>query len=357
MTDSDRTRQASSPLCRHVRSMGTLWKSWISIRARALHSQNKQTAEDARRIDQNPSGVLRALHEELRRKEFRFALQRAVLQKRKGKNPRPIVVSPVTNRIVQRAILEMLQDQRPSSIRRLGDIPTALHTPTSVGGIPGKGASDAVRLIKNAINDGANFFIRSDIKEFFTRVPNNKLITSIRQQNNDDDFADLVESGLAVELENAADPIVAEWRWLFPDGETGVPQGSSLSAFCTNYVLREFDKRLNGPGLTTVRYIDDFVILGKSQDAVDGAWLKAEQILGHLGLQAHCPISAGKKASRGNVGDGFDFLSYRFRNTKIGLSRDVKQRLISEIVAEIASAKKSETSGKPDFCVLTVFFG
>ena len=204
--------------------MRTLWASWISLRSRALNSRNPKTSEDARRIDQNPTGVLRGLQESLRKGEFRFRLQQGVLQQRKGKKPRPIVVSPVTNRIVQRAILETLQDQAPSVIRRLGDIPNALRTRTSVGGIPGKGASDAVQLISAAISSGATHYIRSDIKDFFTKIPTARLIQSVRRQTGDDDFAHLIQTGLKVELENASDPMVSEWIDLFPNGEIGVPQ-------------------------------------------------------------------------------------------------------------------------------------
>ena len=321
--------------------MRTLWTSWISLRSRALNSRNPQTAEDARRIDQNPTGVLRGLQESLRCGEFRFRLQRGVLQQRKGKKPRPIVVSPVTNRIVQRAILEILQDQSPSVIRRLGDIPDALRTRTSVGGIPGKGASDAVQLISAAISAGATHYIRSDIVNFFTKVPTAQLIQSIREQTGDDDFAHLIESGLKVELENASDPMVSEWIDLFPNGEIGVPQGSSLSAFCANYVLRRFDVGLNGPNLTTIRYIDDFVILGDSESAVRDAWIYALGFLDELGLEAHMPEFGSTKASQGKLSDGFDFLSYRFRQGQIGLSRDAKKRLLQDIDTEIRAAKRS----------------
>ena len=321
--------------------MRTLWTSWISLRSRALNSGNPQTAEDARRIDQNPTGVLRGLQESLRKGEFRFRLQRGVLQQRKGKQPRPIVVSPVTNRIVQRAILEILQDQSPSVTRRLGDIPDALRTRTSVGGIPGKGASDAVQLISAAISAGATHYIRSDIVNFFTKVPTAKLIRSIRDQTGDDDFAHLIESGLKVELENATDPLVSEWIDLFPNGEIGVPQGSSLSAFCANYVLRTFDGGLNGPNLVTIRYIDDFVILGDSEAVVRDAWHQAVKFLDDLGLQAHMPAPGGSKASQGTVSDGFDFVSFRFHQGQIGLSRAAKKRLLHDIDAEIRAAKRS----------------
>ena len=321
--------------------MRKLWTSWISLRSRALNSRNPQTAVDARRIDQNPTGVLRGLQESLRKGEFRFRLQRGVLQQRKGKKPRPIVVSPVTNRIVQRAILETLQDQASSVIRRLGDIPNALRTRTSIGGIPGKGASDAVQLISAAISAGATHYIRSDIVKFFTKVPTASLIQSIREQTGDDEFAHLIQTGLNVELENASDPVVSEWIDLFPNGEIGVPQGSSLSAFCANYVLRRFDLGLNGPNLTTIRYIDDFVILGDSETAVRDAWFNALDFLDELGLEAHMPESGGIKASQGKVSNGFDFLSYRFRQGQIGLSRDVKTRLLQDIDAEIRAAKRT----------------
>lgn len=223
----------------------------------------------------------------------------------------------------------------------MGDIPDALRTRTSVGGIPGKGASDAVQLISAAISAGATCYIRSDIKDFFTKVPTARLIQSIRQQTADDDFAYLIQTGLKVELENASDPMVSEWIDLFPNGEIGVPQGSSLSAFCANYVLRRFDAGLNKPSLTTIRYIDDFVILGDSESAVHNAWIHALEFLDELGLEAHMPVPGGAKASEGKVSDGFDFLSYRFRQGQVGLSPDAKKRFLHDIDAEIRVAKRS----------------
>ena len=196
-------------------------------------------------------------------------------------------------------------------------------------------------MILAAIYSGATHYIRSDIKDFFTKVPTARLIQSIREQTGDDEFANLIEAGLKVELGNASDPMVSEWIDLFPNGEIGVPQGSSLSAFCANYVLRSFDAGLNGPTLTTVRYIDDFVILGDSESLVHDAWGHALEFLEELGLQAHVPTAGGTKASQGAVSDGFDFLSFRFRQAQIGLSRDVKKRLLQDIDAEIRAAKRS----------------
>ena len=319
--------------------MDTLWSAWIAVRSKALHSRNKETASDARRVEQNPIGVLRALHESLRHGSFEFSLQKGVVKERKGKKPRPLVVAPVPNRIVHRAILDTLQSDKPGVQQRLGHIPGILATPTSVGAIPGRGSPDAVRIIRRSIDTGATDFIRSDIRDFFTKVPTAKLIQFIRAQTEDDAFAALVERGVAVELANADDPRVREWIDLFPDGEIGVPQGCSLSALCANVVLQEFDRALNRRGITMVRYIDDFVILGSKHQAVEKAWHAGVKILNGLGLEVHAPSPGGTKASLGRIDDGFEFLSYHFRAKTVGLARDAKTRLLGEIDNELADAR------------------
>lgn len=268
-------------------------------------------------------------------------MQRGVLKRRPGKKPRPIVVSPVTNRIVQRAILETLQSDARAIKKRLGDVPSVLSTPTYVGGIRGRGSQDAVRLIRQAIDDGATHFVRSDICDFFTRVPTGDLLDHMRQETKDDEFVDLVRDGLKVELANANDPSVRLWLSLFPDGDVGVPQGSSLSAFCANYVLREFDQRLNGRGVTTVRYIDDFVILGPSESAVTSAWTTGETLLKSMRLEVHSPTPGGAKASLGKVSDGFDFLSYRFHHDHTGVAASAKSAFREAVRGVLSAGRKA----------------
>lgn len=321
--------------------MNTLWGAWISIRSKALHSKNPKTSSDARRIDQNPFGALRSLQEDLRHGRFEFEPQKGVLSPREGKAPRPLVISPIRNRIVQRAILDTIQCEKLSIRRRLGTIPTVLETKTSVGGLPGRGSPDAVRLIRSAIADGAKSFVRSDIKDFFTRVRTAALISDIRETTGDDEFTNLIEAGLQVELANADRPDIKEWYRLFPDGTTGVPQGSSLSAFCANYVLKRLDDELNQNAVTMVRYIDDFVILGSDEPTVSSAWATAQTILSEANLEVHEPTPGGSKASMGMVDDGFEFLSYRFRGKQIGLSKDAKGRLLGSVDAVVSRTKQN----------------
>ena len=324
-----------------VRRLNNLWGAWQSVRQRALASRDEQTLRDARDFDQNPSKHIRALHEALRRGDFRFAKQRGVLRVKKGKAPRPIVISPVRNRIVQRAILDVLQSSRPAIAKRLGDIPKVLATPTSVGGIPGRGSPEAVELIQRAIRKGATHYVRSDIKDFFTKVPTPRVFAYLMAQTGDDAFVEFVKSALVVELSNEEEPKVREWISLFPTGGVGVPQGSSLSALCANVVLREFDVEFNSRSLTTVRYIDDFVMLGTSDRSLRRAWTAVVARLQCLGLEAHPPFPGSAKANAGLTKDGFDFLSFRFHDGKISPSRTAKQKLLETIASNIRDARRS----------------
>ena len=341
MTDSDQPRPHKSSLCLNIRKINTLWTAWIGIRFKALRSPNQDTRTSANAIEENPYGALLALQRQLCSGTFRFEPQRGVLKTRKGKNPRPLVISPVPNRIVQRAVLDTLQSNKPSIKRRLGSIPDVLYTPTSVGGIPEKGSSDAVRLISNSITAGATHFVRSDLKDFFTRVNTAPLIENVEHVTGDAEFAKFLEDGLRVELANSDQPGVREWIHLFPDEAFGVAQGSSLSTFCANFVLQKLDMALNRTDLVMVRYIDDFVILAHSSAAIMRAWSTAKAILCELGLEAHEPSLNNEKASIGRVSQGFDFLSYRFGSNGVGLSRSAKAAILAKVDDTVVNAKKS----------------
>jgi len=342
MISSDQTTKKRRDLCLEVRRHSNLWGAWQAVRQRALASRDTETIRDAREIDQNPAKHIRDLHEALRYGHFEFAKQRGILKYKKGKKtPRPIVVSPVHNRIVQRAILNVLQSDKKSVVKKLGDMPRVLATPTSVGGIPGRGSPEAVDLIRGAIGNGATHFVRSDIKNFFSNISVPCVLDFLRSQTNDEALTCLVQKALAVELSNDHEAKVKEWISLFPTGGIGVPQGSSLSALCGNVILRDFDARFNERGIIMVRYIDDFVMLGRSERSLQRTWASAETHLRKLGFEAHSPFPASPKASSGRISEGFDFLSFRFHCNKISPSRAAKKKLIADIDNELREFRRA----------------
>ncbi len=320
-----------SKLCLSVRRISTLEAAWRHVRTRGLSSSNEDIQIETRRFDQNAVQNLRAIHETLRHKTFSFSPQKGVVKKRSKKAGRPIVVSPIPNRIVQRAILTVSED-----ITAIRDV---LNVPTSFGGITG--ADTAIALVIEKISSGATWFIRSDIPNFFSHIPKRLIVEFIRKATNDEQFVELFERAITVELANAAALKEQNLYEIFPIGPIGVAQGSALSPLVGNILLRDFDSSMNGLGISCIRYIDDFIILGPSKHKVDTAFKSAKRKLAELGLDAYDPEVNPEKAERGLCVSGFDFLGCHISNTRIIPCKKARQAILTKIESVYEDGKRA----------------
>jgi hypothetical protein len=108
-TRSRRTHQ--NTLAIRVREIGTLLRAWEAIRRNGETSRSRKTREDTRKFQADLPPKLRAIQERLRNPPYKFARQiGATPEKQKGNGKRPLVIAPIPDRIVQRAILDVLQD-------------------------------------------------------------------------------------------------------------------------------------------------------------------------------------------------------------------------------------------------------
>jgi RNA-directed DNA polymerase len=145
---------------------------------------------------------------------------------------------------------------------------------------------------------------------------------------------------LVTELENEDE--VRELIHLFPIGDVGVPQGSALSALCANIALSQFDKKMNGRGVTTIRYLDDFIVLGKGKKSTEAAFRAGEILLKSLGFECHDPFDAkSKKAASGAVITGMQFLSFDIAPHRIAPSKDALNEFLSDVVGAIVDGRKA----------------
>ena len=336
------------PLFQAATSQRVLNAAWINVKPRVIHSKDATARAAAEVFANDPNRSIRELQGELRSGQFAFEPQRGVLKFAKvslgvpKKAPRPIVIAPVRSRIVQRALLDICQSDDGRIKRRLGGLPALIATPTSVGGLPGRGVPQAISQISGAIAGGAKWFVRSDLKKFFQTIPKNRVEQFLRANITDPTFVDLFMRALATELENERD--VRELLHLFPLGETGIPQGSALSALCANVVLAEFDAALNGRGLLTIRYLDDFVILGRHERAVMKGWERAQEILAGLGMTCHDPSEGTGKAAKGEIAEGFEFLSFHVDDSHVHPSSKVQKEFLADISGTIEDAKRNLSS-------------
>lgn len=182
------------------------------------------------------------------------------------------------------------------------------------------------------------------MKDFFRHIPKSEIRAFLHRNVSDRAFCDFFMLALATELENEV--ALKEDLELFPIGDMGVPQGSALSALCSNIVLNDFDKKLNGRGITTIRYLDDFVILGPNSPKVKAAWRTAVSILESLGLTPHDPKDGGGKAAEGRVQDGFEFLSVHFKGNKTEPSKSARDKIIGEITTRLKESKRQITGSQ-----------
>lgn len=95
-------------LCQEVRRLKRLETAWRRVRDNGRKSRSKRTRADIDEYSDNVQSNLRSTQTQLAKGSFRFdpALGYAEPPKTAGKKHRPIVITPVRSRIVQRAILD-----------------------------------------------------------------------------------------------------------------------------------------------------------------------------------------------------------------------------------------------------------
>jgi RNA-directed DNA polymerase len=314
--------------------MRVLLSAWHAIRRNSETSKSPRTREDARKFGRDLPLNLRRIQDQLRN-GYRFRPAKgATPAKGAGKaGKRPLVIAPLADRIVQRAILDVLQDAPD-----LPAVREVLSIPTSIGGIRYRGVDMALDLVDAAFLAGAKHVAGSDIAGFFTKIPRQAVADFVRSSVNDDEFADLFERAMTVELENA-DALASEDLHMFPTGADGVAQGCPLSAFAGNVVLREFDAAMNDRGVTCIRYIDDFIVLAANRSKVVKAMASAKAMLTALGMETYDHETSPKKAFLGEITEGKVFLGYEIIPGLYPPSPASQAGLLTRIEAELKSGK------------------
>jgi hypothetical protein len=207
-----------------LRTGVVLHSAWRRVRANGIGSSSRETRDEILAFDADAPRLLRRIQSDLRRRKFEFDPQVGILKKRPGKRPRPLVLGTVRNRIVQRALLDILQEQ-PA-------VKAILQTPTSFGGIGGRGRDDEIHAACNAIEGGATHFLRSDIREFFTRIPRDVVFRALDALVPDSELLEFAKQATETELANLSK--LGPDASYFPLYEIGVAQGCCLSPLMGN---------------------------------------------------------------------------------------------------------------------------
>ena len=122
----------------------------------------------------------------------------------------------------------------------------------------GRSAKDAIRKIKEYVEQGYTRAVVLDLSNYFDTIGHVKLLNLLQQNVKDERVIQLIKRYLkSGVMENG----------VVTPTEEGSPQGGSLSPLLANIYLNEFDQEFSKRGVPCIRYADDIVLLGKSERA------------------------------------------------------------------------------------------
>ena len=233
---------------------------------------------------------LERLHCELRDETYqpRPVMQRLIPKAGQPGKHRVLGIPTIYDRVCQQAILN-----------RLEPIFDAVFDEASFGYRKGRSTKDALRKIWCELEQGHEWVVDADLRDFFGSVDHEKLLRLVNQRVSDGRVLGLLEQILRAGC-------VAQGKRLAT--EQGTPQGGVVSPLLSNILLTPFDREMRRKGYRLTRYADDWLVTCKSRREAQAALAAAQRILVQLGVTLH----AGKTRIV-HVRQGFEFLGYKVK--------------------------------------------
>jgi RNA-directed DNA polymerase len=201
---------------------------------------------------------------------------------------RMLGVPTIYDRVCQQALLN-----------RLEPIFEPVFDEANFGYRRGRSTKDAMRKVWKEIQNGHEWIVDADLKDFFGSVDHEKLLTLIAQRVADGRVLRLIRAMLKAGSYGQGQ--------LFPS-ERGTPQGSGISPLLSNILLTPFDREMRRKGYQLTRFADDWVVTCQSATEARAAIDAALRILSELSVQLH-----PQKTRVVHVRHGFEFLGYLVR--------------------------------------------
>jgi group II intron reverse transcriptase/maturase/CRISPR-associated endonuclease Cas1 len=196
-----------------------------------------------------------------------------------------------------------------------------------------KGPVKAINQVRHLITNERYAWLAScDIDNFFDTIPHDALFGKLSSYLRSPSMSELIRMFVKMGRVNK------HYQW--KDSRKGIPQGGVVSPLLANFYLYPLDKLMVDKGYGFVRYADDFVIFGHTEEEAQKALAEATEVITHqLGLALN---EEGKVIP---VKDGFEFLGIFFNEGQIDLSEKKWKRLITKM-AEAAGTGQGILSNK-----------
>jgi group II intron reverse transcriptase/maturase len=255
---------------------GNLVKAWQRVKA------NRGSAGVDGLTVQGASEYLKThwprIRGELQTGRYRPQPVRRVQIPKSGGGVRELGIPTVTDRLIQQALLQVLQP--------LIDPSFSEH---SYGFRPGRRAQEAVLQAQRHVQEGWRVVVDVDLEKFFDRVNHDVLMDRLAKRIDDKAVLRLIRRYLEAGL---MDNGVVMERY------EGTPQGGPLSPLLANVLLDEVDRELEGRSHRFVRYADDCNVYVRSRRAGE----RVLEGLRKLYTRLHLKVNEAKTAVDGAYG-------------------------------------------------------
>lgn len=233
---------------------------------------------------------LSRLHEELRCDTYRPLPVREHQIPKAGQpgKMRKLGIPTIYDRVCQQAL-----------VNRLDPIFEPIFDDASFGYRRGRSTKDALRKIWREFEQGNEWIVDADLRDFFGSANHEKLLTLVNQRVSDGRVLGLIRSMLKAGCISAG-----KWN----PTEQGTPQGGVVSPFLSNILLTPFDREMRQNGYLLTRYSDDWVVTCRTRAEAQAALAVATRILEKLGVTLH-----KTKTRIVHIRHGFEFLGYKIK--------------------------------------------
>jgi RNA-directed DNA polymerase len=191
-----------------------------------------QTTEAVHRRAEEELALIERLRRE--RKYQPRAVRRGWIDKPGSQEKRPLGIPTVRGRIVQSALLHILEPIFERDFAAQSD-----------GFRPGRDARQALARVEELLGEGHDWAVDADLKGYFDSIPPEQLLTRVRQKVADRSVIELVEAFLrqgVMESLQGGSPTTS-----------GTPQGAVISPLLANIYLDPLDHHLAAKGYQMVR--------------------------------------------------------------------------------------------------------